>query len=195
MFKNTGRTHFKKGNKPPAHKIGCLCPRCKGSPKKLFICLNCLKEFKNYGNRKFCSRICKTDYSKGKQTKLRGLPLSEEHKQNLRGLRPNITGSKHHNWKGGITPLYISERCKFRRTMQKIIFKRDNFTCQICGVYGIDMHVDHIKSWSKYPELRFDINNCRTLCSKCHYKITFNKEMPSEIKTWGHNLQRRSICH
>lgn len=53
------------------------------------------------------------------------------------------------------------------------------------------LQVDRIKSWSIYPDLRFDQNNCRTLCSKCHYKITYGREMPNDIKSWGHNLSRK----
>lgn len=30
-----------------------------------------------------------------------------------------------------------------------------------------------------------------TLCAKCHYKITFGREMPKTVKGWGHNLLRR----
>ena len=62
--------------------------------------------------------------------------------------------------------------------------------CQICFESGGDLQVDHIKSWKEHINLRFDINNCRTLCSRCHYKITFNKDMPKNIQKWGHNLGR-----
>jgi hypothetical protein len=60
------------------------------------------------------------------------------------------------------------------------------------GIYthkrGVNLHVDHIQPWAEYVEGRFDMNNCRTLCVKCHYKITFGKEMPETIISWGHNL-------
>ena len=58
----------------------------------------------------------------------------------------------------------------------------------MCGVYGVSLQVDHIQPWSEYVEGRFDINNCRTLCTKCHYKITFGKSMPESIKAWGYNF-------
>lgn len=98
------------------------------------------------------------------------------------------TGEKHWNWKGGITPIDHAERVKFKREIQKKVFERDDYTCQICGIRGKDMTVDHIQSWAEYVELRFNIENCRTLCAKCHYQITFGKPMPPEVKAWGHHM-------
>lgn len=57
---------------------------------------------------------------------------------------------------------------------RKAVFERDNYTCQICsarngkGVGDIRLEADHIKPWAYFPELRFDINNGRTLCRPCH---------------------------
>ena len=81
-------------------------------------------------------------------------------------------------------------RVLFRSRMQKDIFKRDNYACQMCGRRGVSLQVDHIQSWKDYVELRFDMNNCRTLCMNCHYFITFGKQKPETIKTWGHNLKQ-----
>ena len=98
------------------------------------------------------------------------------------------SGSNNCRWKGGITSEDRNERIKFRKKLQKEIFKRDNFTCQICFETGKSLSVDHIKSWSKYPKLRFEKKNCRTLCMACHYFITFKRKLPPN-KVWGHNLK------
>jgi hypothetical protein len=101
-------------------------------------------------------------------------------------------GKKGHlnfNWKGGVSSQDKLERLKFIHHTRKKVFERDNYTCQMCGARGGILQVDHIQEWSKYIEGRFDINNCRTLCDKCHYKITFGKEMSNEVKTWGQNFK------
>jgi 5-methylcytosine-specific restriction endonuclease McrA len=40
---------------------------------------------------------------------------------------------------------------------------------------------------------RFDINNCRTLCQKCHYRQTFGKDMPEGVKSFGNNYSKSII--
>jgi hypothetical protein len=96
----------------------------------------------------------------------KGKPKSEAH-------RKALSGKNNHNWKGGISRNHYSIKtpeCKEWRTR---VFLRDNWTCQTCGVRGTELNAHHIKSWAKYPELRFDINNGVTLCVECH-KLTDN---------------------
>lgn len=63
------------------------------------------------------------------------------------------------------------------------------FTCSTkCSKKAGMLQVHHIKSWAKNPELRFNKNNCQTLCAFCHYKKTFGVEMPRDVRTWGQNL-------
>lgn len=50
------------------------------------------------------------------------------------------------------------------------VFKRDNYTCQICDKRGAKLNADHIKPFAFYSELRFDLVNGRTLCEDCHKK-------------------------
>jgi len=155
-----------------------------------YNCLNCGNIFKAYPSekRKYCSESCRSIYTKSGLIFL-GKKLSEEHKKKLSISHMGINlGEKHPNWKGGIRGIDYLERRRFRELLQKQIFERDDYTCQMCGIRGVDLQVDHIQPWAEYVEMRFNINNCRTLCAKCHYLITFGKPMPKEIKAWGHNL-------
>ena len=80
-------------------------------------------------------------------------------------------GSENHNWKGGVTPIYkvIRKSLKYKLWREEV-FKRDNYICQMCNQRGGDLRGDHIKPFSLYPKLRFDIDNGRTLCESCHQK-------------------------
>lgn len=101
-------------------------------------------------------------------------PLSVETR---RRMSESKKGDKTHLWKGGITSVNQSIRTTIEyRLWRESVFKRDNYTCVWCGDdKGGNLQADHIKPFAHYPELRFAIDNGRTLCKPCHMKTD----------TWG----------
>jgi len=97
-------------------------------------------------------------------------PLTVEHREKIKLGSPK--GEKHYNWKGGITPINKKLRDSSEyKLWRKKIFERDNWTCVWCkDNKGGNLQAHHIKSWAKYPELRYEINNGITLCDLCHSK-------------------------
>jgi len=85
-----------------------------------------------------------------------------------------LRGENHYLWKGGITPINQAIRNSLElRLWREAIFKRDNWTCVFCGrrsraAGAIILEADHIKPFALFPELRFAIDNGRTLCRDCH---------------------------
>jgi 5-methylcytosine-specific restriction endonuclease McrA len=127
-------------------------------------CQQCGKPFqaikarlKRY-NVKFCSKKCFDDYKR-------------EHAQELMG------GSKHWNWKGGITTKNRKLRHKWEYKQWRIaVIKRDDYTCRLCGSKVERPVAHHIFDFQTYPELRYDVDNGITLCRACHRKIHINKD-------------------
>lgn len=103
----------------------------------------------------------------------KGTPHTMEHREYMSRI---MRGAKNWQWKGGIKSENTRTRKSFEyRIWRTSVFERDDYTCQICEVRGGKLEADHIKLFSLYPELRFDINNGRTLCKTCHLKTP----------TWG----------
>lgn len=144
------------------------CRKCvpKRPPTKLMskVCVRCSQTFSGYEYRRYCSHSCALVSNLESNEHFReGRVFSDAHKANLK------RGPEHHAWKGGITPVQRQVyRSRQYREWRTAVFVRDDYTCRFCHKKGGTLNADHIQPFSLFPELRFDINNGRTLCVPCH---------------------------
>lgn len=169
-----------------------------GASPKLGVCLGCKESFYfKYGRRaKYCSNKCVTDSFKKHIVRqclvchknMRVIPSRlKTHRYCSGSCASGVrVGEKAANWQGGKT----IERTRIMSTLayknwRAAVFERDGYACVACGDdTGGNLEADHIKPFSLYPELRFDIDNGRTLCIPCHKNtdtwgkkiITYNKK-------------------
>lgn len=108
--------------------------------------------------------------------------------------RPDLRGENSPGWKGGKTSLMIALRRSVNyRNWREAVYKRDNYTCQLCGEVGGRLNPDHVMPVSQYPEMIFDVLNGRTLCHDCHKQTEtygwkshkFEPEMKFLIENYG----------
>ena len=101
-----------------------------------------------------------------------GIKMSLAERQKISNAHIGVqAGSKHPNWKGGVTPIHEALRKTLKyENWRKSVFERDNYTCKICNEVGGKLNADHIKPFALFPKLRLDIKNGRTLCETCHRK-------------------------
>lgn len=126
-----------------------------------YTCKQCNDIFYTFEkNRIFCSIPCRAEYY-GKE--------------------------KHHMWVEDRSKVNNPDpdRCtKEYKAWKKYIFKRDNHTCQICGI-GRDkdiLNAHHIKKFSVYKDLRTDTENGITLCEhNCHIKTYHYEELFEDL--------------
>lgn len=119
----------------------------------------------------------------------RGKKLPEETKKKLSiAKKGKFVGHKNPNWKGG----QISESARERnsalsRKWSFLVRQRDNFKCQKKGCNKkIGLHAHHIKSYTKFPELRHELSNGITLCAKHHEQLH-----PFDFPLWIKNKQKK----
>ncbi len=114
-------------------------------------CKNCNKDFwitsRNKRTVKYCSEKCRKE----------GFPKKEEH----------------NNFKKELDRSYRARhRLYYENTVwRNSVFKRDDYTCQVCNKKGFKIQAHHIENYSSNKEKRFDINNGVTLCIDCHKKF------------------------
>lgn len=156
-------TTFKKGNIP--WNAGTAKPKKKRQPKptntNILCACNCGRTL-----WEFDSRGRKRAYVTGHNTIHKKLSIE------TRSKISQTLGKK----KGWVTPKNRIIRNSIEYSLwRKAVFERDDYTCQMCNKRGVEVHADHIKPFSMYPNLRFAIDNGRTLCKECHM----------QTDTWG----------
>lgn len=86
------------------------------------------------------------------------------------------TGENSPTWKGGKSHHYAGDFYKARKQARK----RDNYTCQICGItekeYGQQLSVHHIRLYRLFEDKREanNLNNLISVCEPCHRFIHSN---------------------
>ena len=78
------------------------------------------------------------------------------------------------NWNPNLTDEHREHGRALHNVELKIwrgsVFGRDNSTCQCCRKKDKTIQAHHILPWSKFPEVRFDVDNGITFCQPCHKK-------------------------
>lgn len=152
--------------------------RFKNNPK---ILEHLRKNAKLFGFKKGHGKIVNNKGSTGKHWKKTPEQIERSRLANL--------GAKNPSWKGGISPMrkIISGTPEYK-LWRKAVFERDNWTCIWCGNKK-QIQADHIKSFAQFPELRFAIDNGRTLCLPCH-KTTDTYAGKSNKKNYQSGLRQ-----
>lgn len=126
----------------------------------------------------------------------KGIPRTAEVRKKLSIIhKQRVVDGLHNSWKGGVTP----ENKIIRRSLEfkfwrEAVFKRDNWTCVHCGKRGVTLHPDHIKPFAFFPELRFDVENGRTLCVDCHKKTdTYGRKSIDKYGTQNSKTTRGEV--
>lgn len=128
-----------------------------------------------------------------------GSVITDDHRRKIsatlkaKGIAPPMVpfeararGARCPQWRGGVSKPNELARKSFKyRTWRTAVFSRDNYTCVECRCRGGSLNADHIKPFASHPDLRFVLENGRTLCVLCHrntptYGVNLNKEA-----TWG----------
>ena len=95
---------------------------------------------------------------------------------------------KHPGWKGGVSAeAHLIRTSIPYRKWQTEVYKRDKYTCQICGLKkqnGRSFHAHHIKPFATHPELRIEISNGVSLCKLCHEQIVHRGDCKAEPIPW-----------
>jgi len=128
-------------------KITLECRYCNGK----------FEVYRSWKFRKCCSKKCDGLYRKS-----------------VRMGRERMLGKLNPMWRGGDSDK--ERRSADYKDWRIEVFKRDGFTCQGCGYFNgcgekrRDLNAHHIVPWIESIELRYEVDNGKTLCVPCHIK-------------------------
>ena len=165
--------------RPDNHLQGNGCPKCAGSDKHLLYAdrllgVKCRKNKEDNNLIEVKCMYCDRWY----------IPSSKSIQHKIRA----ISGKQ-----AGECNLYCSDECKHacptygqrlypkghkistsrevQPELRKLVFLRDNYTCQKCNAKDKELHCHHYEGIEVNPVESADIDNCITLCVDCHHEV------------------------
>lgn len=147
------------------------------------ICRQCGKAFFSRNRqRQYCSPECcyasrmGNKHCVGRVPWNKGIPWSPEARTVLSANHADVKRERNPAWKGGtMSENHIARSSPKYLVWRDTVFKRDDYTCQECGEHSGNGHAvifeaHHVHGFADYPDERFDVDNGKTLCKKCHDK-------------------------
>lgn len=172
-------THVHTGNLGEHHRktrsCGCLHMEVVGVnlTGNRYGRLTVIKQGEHIGNK--IGWLCKCDC--GELTTVSGTHLNSGVTRSCGCLQIELSsGKNNHNYNPDMTD---EERLKRRYILGKHtldgfrskVYKRDNYTCQVCNQVGGKLNAHHLDGWNWAVDKRFDVDNGVTLCECCHNKF------------------------
>lgn len=103
-----------------------------------------------------------------------GKQITHPHKRCNPCMGLSYRGANHYDWKGGTSTLRNAEMRKREYfEWRTAVFKRDNYTCQICDERGGRLEADHKVPWAISKDKRYSVSNGITMCKSCHATKTY----------------------
>jgi len=130
--------------------------------------------------KKRVSEILKREYKSGKRKPIRMFGKDNpfygkiHNKKTREKISMANTGKNHPQWLGGKS--FEPYDLGFNRKFKKLIRKRDNQICMVCGIHrekldrALDVHHINYDKRVSIPQ------NCVTLCNPCNIKANFNRK-------------------
>lgn len=190
------KTSMKRGGKPspgtPSAEKPIYGPR---SGKITRVCKQCAKPFTAWRSAvaKACSRPC--------AQLLRRTRVTRTCKECSAEFKVNPSQFRHYKGAGQFCSKPCHARYKVKANAGKpatdrygrtyreadavwatTVKERDNYTCQRCGVKHAENHAHHVAPRSRRPDLKYFVDNGKTLCSSCH---TWVHHHPKEATALG----------
>lgn len=144
-----------------------------------------LRPTNNIGNK--TAWICQCDC--GNTVDVRTTHLKSGGTRSCGCIRKEISGEHHPNYNPELTneerllKRYVLGKQPISKFREEV-YKRDNFTCVVCGTIGGSLNAHHLDGWNWAYDKRFEPSNGVTLCEHCHN--SFHK-----IYGKGHNTKEQ----